>query len=232
MVSPTRTRTVGPATPAGRAPARRLAATWLAATVAAGLLAGCGAHPVQSQEHPVIAGVNDQVGDILVRDATLTLTGSTSAVLDVALYNGGQDGDSLTAVSGPGAAGTLPGTSGVPVPAQAAVLLNQAPREVRLTGLRDPLQPGASVQVTLTFAKAGSVDLVVPIVGRREAGQGQAPGSGAASAGPTTPATGTPVSPSPGSAYPGAPSSGSAAPQAPATSASAGGSAPGASPSA
>jgi len=154
--------------PAGKPsePARWPAAgVVIGAGVVAALLTGCAAHPVQSQEHSTISGQNASVGPVLIRDATIRLTDGGRGVLDVALYNSGQQADSLTGVSSRGAGTiTLPMGSSVALPPQAGVFLNQPSEQIMLGRLIGRPMPGQSLPVTLTFSKAGAVNLIIPVL--------------------------------------------------------------------
>jgi len=54
---------------------------------------------------------------------------------------------------------------GVPVPAGETVTLQPMGLHIMLMGLKQPLVEGQTLTLTLTFAKAGTVDLEVPIMG-------------------------------------------------------------------
>jgi copper(I)-binding protein len=180
VVRPISIRTVGV-----RPAAVRPAGMALAGVAVAALLAGCATHPVQSQEHSSIAGQNASVGPILIRDASIRLTSGGQGVLDVALYNSGADADSLTGVTSSAAAAiTLPMGGTVALPPQAGVFLNTPPDEIMLGALTGSPLPGQSLPVTLTFAKAGTLNLVVPVL---------AGDSGSASASPTTASSSAPA---------------------------------------
>lgn len=83
-----------------------------AVAIAAGLsLTACGDNgvAVQSREHNTSDGIEGQVGNVLVRNAQLTLGGNGVALLGVALFNDGSAADALTGLASPDATGfTLP----------------------------------------------------------------------------------------------------------------------------
>src|SRR5690348_12492921 len=75
-----------------------------------------------------------------------------------------QDGDTLVAVSAPGTAtGAKIAGGSVDVPAAAPADLTGPVPQVVLIGLANPLQGGETVTLNLTFAKAGTVTMAVPV---------------------------------------------------------------------
>lgn len=66
-------------------------------------LAACGNQGVsiQSREHSTARGVDGQVGEVLVRNAEITLGLDGTGLLSVALFNDGSAADSLMSVSSP-----------------------------------------------------------------------------------------------------------------------------------
>ena len=145
----------------------RLVATAALVPALALLAAGCqNKHPPQTDEHTVINGTNSQVGTILIRDATFIMLAGGGGYLPVAFYNQGSQPDALTgaqtAAAGPGILPTGRGQSAVTIPPQTAVLLNQPGQEIRI-GPGDLVQVGDTLTVTLTFAKAGTINLAVPV---------------------------------------------------------------------
>lgn len=73
------------------------------AAAAALTLAACGnTVAFQSQEHPVVAGVEATLGTVLIRNATITIDpDGTSARLLLVMFNEGKHADALTSVSSP-----------------------------------------------------------------------------------------------------------------------------------
>lgn len=127
------------------------------------LVAACAAHPPQSQEHAAVGGIDTQVGAVLVRNVNITVTGGGAGLLAVYLYNNGADSDQLTGVSvGNGVSATVPGGT-VDLPAGQPVLLNSGADQIALTGVPASARLGASLPVTFTFARAGTLTVQAPI---------------------------------------------------------------------
>jgi copper(I)-binding protein len=75
-----------------------------------------------------------------------------------------QDGDKLVSASAPGTASAVQIIGGpVRVPPRASVNLTGPVPRVVLTGLASPLQGGELVNLTLTFAEAGTIAMSVPV---------------------------------------------------------------------
>ncbi len=148
----------------------------LAATALIPVLAGCEAGngaPTQ-QWHQPTPGTSEQAGTIAISNvfvlgpSTGTLAAGQSASLFLALANEGAP-DKLISITAPGTAArvTLPGGS-ISLPSQKVALLTGPAPQAVLTGLTRPLAAGGSVKLTLTFQKAGSVRLDVPVMARSE----------------------------------------------------------------
>ncbi|HEY5336375.1 MAG TPA: copper chaperone PCu(A)C [Mycobacteriales bacterium] len=152
----------------------------LRAAVPAGLAAAalltvsaCGdAVPFQSQEHPVVAGVEATLGTVLIRNATITIDPDhTSGQLLLVMFNDGSASDALTSVSSPQVSTvTLPSplrgpvsTSGVELASQSTVSLFGGTQAISLSGITGSPRVGDSLTVTFQFAAAGSTTLQVPI---------------------------------------------------------------------
>ncbi len=142
---------------------------------AAALLAvsACGSVvPFQSQEHPVVQGVEATLGTVLIRNATITIDPDrTSGQLLLVMFNDGKSSDQLTSVSSPRVAHVvLPpaasgGTSGsaVELAAMSSVPLRGGTQVITLNGISGGPRVGASLPITFQFAAAGSTTLEVPI---------------------------------------------------------------------
>lgn len=142
--------------------------------------AACSPTAAQSSEHSTVVGVQAQIGSILVSDATLTLTGSGQAVVDLALYNRAEQADELTSASSSAAtSATLPqlptagssggqssvgATAGIALPPQTGVFLDQPGAEISLSGFIAAPTVGETLPVTLTFAAAGMLTIDVPVL--------------------------------------------------------------------
>ncbi|MBW8486769.1 copper chaperone PCu(A)C [Actinomadura parmotrematis] len=168
-----------------------------AAVAAAALLgAGCGAQiPNQTAEAPA-AGVDGQVGSVLVRDM-FVLGGENGAVIaaggaaplyltlidqpaDVATAgpSGAVDtsagGDALTGATSPAAASVEISDAPVALPAGGSVKVGPQARIV-LRGLKQPLDAGQNVSVRLQFRTSGAQTFSVPVLPRQGAWQSYAP---------------------------------------------------------
>lgn len=62
---------------------------------------------------------------------------------------------------------------GFPVAAGEMLMMERGGKHVMMMGLTGPLEPGAMVPVTLTFEKAGTVEVTVPVDLDRKPGAGQ-----------------------------------------------------------
>ena len=127
----------------------RVAAPAVLAAAALLAVSACGdATPEQSKEHSVIAGVDTQIGDVLIRNATITVDpGGTTGTLDVALFNKGTAGDALTSVTSDHASFDLPDT--------AALASSPAPA----TGTPNAARSGARSLVTASPPTSPGVEL-------------------------------------------------------------------------
>lgn len=128
--------------------------------------------PFQSQEHPVVPGVEATLGSVLIRNATITIDpDSTSGQLLLVLFNDGTAPDTLTSVSSPQVAtAILPSspsgaasTRGVELASRSSVSLFGGTQAIALSGITGGPRVGASLPITFQFAAAGSTTLQVPI---------------------------------------------------------------------
>jgi len=146
------------------------------------VLAGCeaGSNAPVLHWHPPTNGASATIreggGEIAIRNAFVlgapvnaTLPAGSSAGLFVGLVNTGPR-DRLIKVSAPGAATsvTLP-TGGVLLERDTSALLTGPEPQVILTGLTRSLPGGTYVKVLLTFLRAGTVGLDVPVLARSNA---------------------------------------------------------------
>jgi copper(I)-binding protein len=163
-------------------PARRALrrACAVAAVALIPVLAGCeaGSNAPVLHWHPPTNGASATIklggGEIAIRNAFVlgaplnapTLPAGSSAGLFVGLVNTGQR-DRLIRVSAPSAATsvTLP-TGGVLLERDTSALLTGPEPELILTGLTRSLPGGTYVKVRLTFLRAGTVSLDVPVLSR------------------------------------------------------------------
>lgn len=154
---------------------RRLLRAAAPVGLAAALLAvsACGSVVTfQSQEHPVVQGVEATLGTVLIRNATITIDpDGTSGQLLLVMFNDGKASDQLTSVSSPRVAHVvLPqaaasGTSGsgVELAALSSVSLRGGTQAITLDGISGGPRIGDSLPITFQFAAAGSTTLEVPI---------------------------------------------------------------------
>ncbi len=160
---------------------RLLAGLALAVLLPVGLTAcGSGLDAETTLEHSVVNGGSGNVGTIALRDVYLVGPATTQTSLYLSLFNNGPQPDQLTAVSTPVASAVLlPGQTGsVTIPAvDGAVALTTPATALTVEGLTSPLTIGETVQVTFTFAKAGTITLPVPVEGPTGSAPTPSPGS-------------------------------------------------------
>jgi copper(I)-binding protein len=169
------------------------------------LLAGCeaGSGAPTLHWHPPTDGTGKTVGNITISNA-FVLGAPIGAVIprgqNAGLYFGLTNigsADRLVSVTAPGVATSviLPG-SRVVLPHLSSVLLTGPQPKVILEGLLKPLTGGSVVKLVLTFAKAGSVTLQVPVMPRAQfyTTLSPAPASTTPSSSPTPSASGSPSS--------------------------------------
>lgn len=125
---------------------------------------GAGTKAETSFAHTSINGLNTASGPILIRDAFVagpgTQGGSVTAYM--ALFNTGADDDQLVSASSSMAGSVdVPGT--VNVPAGSGALMTPGHAGLTINALKNRALVGTSVPVTLTFAKEGQVQLLLPV---------------------------------------------------------------------
>jgi copper(I)-binding protein len=145
------------------------------------VLAGCeaGGDPPVLHWHPPTGGasatIKEGTGEIAIRNVFVlgaptnaTLPAGSSAGLFVGLVNTGPR-DRLVRVSAPGSATsvTMPAGGVLLERDQSALLTGPAP-ELILTGLTRSLPGGSYIKVLLTFLRAGTVSLDVPVIARSD----------------------------------------------------------------
>jgi copper(I)-binding protein len=145
-------------------------------------------------------GGTAMVGEITVRDARLAYpsggeyAAGDDAELLVAVSNTGSQDDTLVDVTGEGfgsvevtggadsaaggtpppADGGAPGALDVTIPAESNVFFGEDGPTVRLTGLDDALTVGEGLDLTMSFERAGDVQVRVPVgVPERELPRGE-----------------------------------------------------------
>lgn len=148
-----------------RRPSARMLAVGIGLAAVLPLTAcGAGTKAETTFEHTTINGLNTASGPILIRDAFVagpgTQGGSVTAYMG--LFNTGAEDDQLTsATSNAASSVTLPGN--VTVRAGSGALLTPGNAGLTITGLKSPVLVGSSVPVTLTFAKAGQIQMLLPV---------------------------------------------------------------------
>jgi copper(I)-binding protein len=141
----------------------------LIAAATAGCEAGLNAptlefHEASGGAHAVVNGITISNVFVLGAPADSSLPPGSSAGLFLSLFNGGNTSDSLVSVSAPGSASSVHLSSGtVSLPVQAPVNLTGPQPTVVLSDLTKALDGGTDIPVTLNFAHAGSVMLMVPV---------------------------------------------------------------------
>jgi copper(I)-binding protein len=146
------------------------------------VLAGCeaGSDAPVLHWHPPTNGASATIvtgrGEIAIRNAfilgaappSVTLPAGSSASMFVGLVNTGPR-DRLVKVSAPGSATsvTLP-AGGVLLERDHSALLTGPAPELVLTGLTRSLVSGSYVRVLLTFQRAGTVTLTLPVIDRAD----------------------------------------------------------------
>ena len=167
--------------------ARRAGVAGLAA--AALLTAGCtaGQHAQTADEQETLDGTTVHVGQYVTLGGLAfesPTSGSSwakgsSVPLRVVLVNSGRADDQLTSITSSSigswgafasaSAASAPSTGGTPAPVALPALSRFAfgtglsNRVLQVSGVKAPLYPGSSIQLTFTFAKAGTVTAQVPV---------------------------------------------------------------------
>ncbi len=163
----------------GRRALRRACA--VAAVALIPVLAGCeaGSDAPVLHWHPPTNGasatIKEGTGELAIRNAFVlgaaanaTLPAGSSAGLFVALVNTGPQ-DRLIRVSAPGSASSVPlPAGGVLLERHGSAFLTGPAPKLLLTGLTRSLPGGTYIKVRLTFARAGTVSLDVPVIPRSD----------------------------------------------------------------
>ncbi len=140
------------------------------------LLAAVAATPVQATEMvPTVAPANVSIGALKIENAFTRPTpgGAKVAVGYVTIVNGGGTADRLVSVtSGISASAEIHEgkmengvmemhelTDGLPIPPGTTVALKPGGDHIMFIDLNKPVKPGDTINATLTFEKAGKVDV-------------------------------------------------------------------------
>ncbi len=156
------------------------------------ILAGCEAdndapslqfhYPTDTAGYPADSAGSSAMGNLAIRNVFVlgaplgrSLQKGQSASLFLAVINDGAP-DRLISISAPGSATSvsLP-AGGVPVLAGHPVFLSGPQPQLVLLGLTRPLTSGSSLRLNLTFQKAGTITLLVPVMPRAVQYQSFAP---------------------------------------------------------
>jgi len=175
------------------------------------ILAGCEAdndapslqfhYPTDTAGYPPDSAGSSAMGNLSIRNVFVlgapigrNLVKGQSASLFLALINGGAP-DKLVSISAPGSATavTLP-AGGVPVVYGHPVFLSGPKPQLVLVGLTRTLRSGSSLRLNLTFQKAGTISLVVPVMPRAVQYETYAPPQPTATTTVSPTATSTPKS--------------------------------------
>jgi copper(I)-binding protein len=134
-------------------------------------LAGCEAgfnaptlqyHPANFTANTVQNGIS--ISDLFVLDTANNGEGVAGGRAGVFLSLYAKSSDRLVSVSAPDTASSVKIAGGsVNLPANNLVDLSGPVPQVVLTGLTNPLQGGAAVTMSFTFAKAGTITISVPV---------------------------------------------------------------------
>jgi hypothetical protein len=147
------------------------------------VLAGCEAdnnapslqfhYPTDTAGYPPDSAGSSATGSLSIRNVFVlgapvgrNLVKGQSASLFLAVINGGAP-DKLISISAPGSATavSLP-TGGVPVVYGHPIFLTGPKPQLVLVGLTRTIRSGSSLRLNLTFQKAGTISLVVPVMPR------------------------------------------------------------------
>ena len=148
-----------------RRPSARVLAVGLGLAAVLPLTAcGAGNKAETSFEHTTINGLNTASGPILIRDAFVAGPGEQggTATAYMGLFNNGVEDDQLVKATS-AAADSVDVPGAVNIPAGSGVLLSPGNAGLTIKGLKNKLFVGASMPITLTFAKEGEVQLLLPV---------------------------------------------------------------------
>jgi copper(I)-binding protein len=157
----------------GKTVARRLLIGAGAMALLVPLVAGCEAgedaptlefHSASAGAYTVFNGIRINNVFVLSNPSGSSLPAGSSAGLFVALFNDNTAADQLVSASAPGTAGSVSLSSGtVTLPPEGSANLTGPAPELVLNDLKKPLAGGTTVSITLDFAHAGSVTMLVPV---------------------------------------------------------------------
>lgn len=136
-------------------------------------LTGCGMGFQTLQQYTPAEGVNADAGQVKVRNLLVVADASGQGVLSGSVISYADD--TLTAVAGtPQKSDGVPGSalvvtsSGLPLTLTNNTLVVLTNPPVRVAVTSPDLKPGLLAEVTLTFAKAGPVKLMAPVLSADE----------------------------------------------------------------
>jgi copper(I)-binding protein len=168
----------------------------LAVGVAALVLGGAGVvRGSMPQAPPAAPSASAAAAPIVVTDAYVRqpVQGATTAAAYFTAYNTTAKPDRLISVtSGAGATAVLhtyingrmtAARAGVTIPAHGSLALSTGKGHVMLEQLYGPLTAGSSVDLQLTFSRAGTIDVTAPVIGLAAAPPTGGPSSSSSGAG-------------------------------------------------
>lgn len=136
-----------------------------------------------------VHGVGAAVGDLSVRDLRAPAPAGDTMAVYLTVTNSGDADDALVGLTTEvaamamlhrtvteGATSRMAMVDAVPVPAHGEMVLEPGGYHVMLAGLRRQPREGETITVTLTFARAGTVTVAVPVVSYREVAGGDTGG--------------------------------------------------------
>ena len=125
--------------------------------------------------------VGARASDVVVKDAFARASATPSSEVGAVYFtieNATAEADLLTAMTTPvagmahlhrtvtdGDVAKMEGLDGLEIPARASVELKPGGLHVMLMGLKRPLKEGEQFSLHLVFAKAGDVEVTVPVLG-------------------------------------------------------------------
>jgi len=132
-------------------------------------VSGCGMNVQTLQPYTPAQGVNQNVGQVMVRNLVVIADTTGRGVVSASLVSYADD--TLSAVAGvpqksDGTAGSplVVTTTGIPLTVTANTLFVLTLPPVRISVTSPDLKPGLLAEVTLTFAKAGPLKAMAPVV--------------------------------------------------------------------
>ena len=169
---------------AARPPRRRIGSRWVAVAclIAVAGLTACSSSKPTHRSPSVTASASSsaqaRIGDISIRGSYIPQPASPDvAAAYLTIVNSGSSSDTVTRVTtsvtndvmamseaDSGGVGTMTDLSSVTIPAHGSITLSPGHAHLMLEQPDQTLVNGDQVRMTITFAKAGTVSLTVPVV--------------------------------------------------------------------